>query len=81
MYNSFFPTWRIGRGARSLDQAPCKFFLWGHLKNKIYSEEKLCIFENWNLIINRQLANFKALFYDRLVYWFAENGVLFEYLM
>jgi hypothetical protein len=40
-YDSFPNCW-IGKGgainwpARSLDLAPCDFFLWGHLKSNIY---------------------------------------------
>jgi hypothetical protein len=40
--NYSFPNCWIGRGgainwpARSPDLAPCEFFLWGHLKSKIY---------------------------------------------
>lgn len=89
-----FPNRWIGRGgginwpARSPDLAPCDFFLWGHLKSKIYSKHyenldllRQAIFEECDNITDRQLANVRASFYNRLGYCLAENGGLFEHLL
>jgi hypothetical protein len=75
--------------ARSPDLSPNDFFLWGHLKNVLYTNVK---FENLeqlkNLILMRseritqyQLANVRREFYDRLGYCLAADGGLFEHLI
>lgn len=89
----FNGTW-IGRygpvkwPARSPDLSPNDFFLWGHLKSKIYGKRHPDIASLRNKIIEvcgniteRQLANVRRTFYDRLGYCLAENGGLFEHLL
>lgn len=92
--NNAFPDHWIGRGgtinwpARSPDLAPCDFFLWSNLKNKIYKKRhpnidslRESIFAECANITNRQLENVKNSFYNRLGYCLAQNGGLFEYLL
>lgn len=92
--NDAFQNRWIGRGgainwpARSPDLAPCDFFLWGHLKSKIYKRrhpdinslrEEIVV--ECALINARQLTNVRNSFYNRLGYCLLENGGLFEYLL
>jgi hypothetical protein len=92
--NDSFPNCWIGRGgainwpARSPDLAPCDFFLWGHLKSKIYKRRhpdinslREAITAECALITERQLANVRNAFYNRLGYCLFQNGGLFEYLL
>ncbi|XP_031329394.1 uncharacterized protein LOC116181049 [Photinus pyralis] len=92
--NNSFPNHWIGRSgtinwpARSPDLAPCDFFLWGHLKSKIYKRRhpdinslREAIVTECALITNRELANVRNSFYNRLGYCLAQNGGLFEYLL
>lgn len=94
--NVTFPDRWIGRGGilswppRSPDLAPCDFFLWPHLKNKIYKpnhsfnnieELKQAIIGECRNITDRQLANVRRNFYNRLGYCLMENGGLFENLI
>lgn len=72
--------------ARSPDLAPNDFFLWGHLKSKIYTEERIqSLDELRNRIrlqcaaINRlQFANVRREFYDRLGHCLTVDGDTFE---
>lgn len=92
--NDSFPNHWIGRGgainwpARSPDLAPCDFFLWGHLKSKIYRTRhpdinslREAIVAECALINDRQLASVRNSFYNRLGYCLYQNGGLFEYLL
>lgn len=92
--NNNFPNCWIGRGGtinwppRSPDLAPCDFFLWGHLKNNIYKKRhpnvnslREAIVQQCSLITDRQLANVRRSFYNRLGYCLERNGELFEYLL
>lgn len=92
--NDCFPNRWIGRGgtinwpARSPDLVPCDFFLWGHLKSKIYKKRhpninslRNAIVAECALINNRQLASVRNGFYNRLGYCLCRNGGLFEYLL
>lgn len=92
--DQFFPNHWMGRGgtinwpARSPDLTPCDFFLWGHLKTKIYKNRhpninslREAIFAECALINDQQLANVRRAFYDRVGYCLHENGGLFEYLL
>jgi hypothetical protein len=92
--NDSFPNCWIGRGgainwpARSPDLALCDFFLWGHLKSKIYKRRhpdinslREAITAECALITERQLANVRNAFYNRLGYCLFQNGGLFEYLL
>lgn len=89
-----FPNRWIGRGgiinwpARSPDLAPCDFFLWGHLKSKIYQIRhpnidslRNAIFEECARINAETLTNVINGFYNRLGYCLAQNGGLFEFLL
>lgn len=75
--------------ARSPDIAPNDFFLWGHLKNKIYNDKnytnldelKNAISAECNKISVYQLANVRREFYDRLGYCLAANGGIFEHFL
>lgn len=75
--------------ARSPDLAPNDFFLWGHLKSKIYNNHKYTDIETLknritlecNKISCYQLANVRRCFYDRLGYCLARNGDIFEHLL
>lgn len=73
---------------RSPDLAPCDFFLWGHLKSKIYRTRhrnlqglREVITQTCQQITHRQLANVRREFYDRLGFCLAQNGDLFEHLI
>lgn len=93
--NESFDNKVIGNGytinwpARSPDLSPNDFFLWGHLKSKIYNGNRC---ENIEELTNRirnqcarispyQLANMRREFYDRLGYCLTVNGGLFEHLL
>jgi hypothetical protein len=75
--------------ARSPDLSPNDFFLWGHLKNRIYKDKKYpnldelknAISAECNRISVYQLANVRREFYDRLGYCLAVNGGIFEHLL
>lgn len=92
--NNQFPGRLIGRrGAlewppRSPDMTPLDFFLWGHLKNRVYKNrpenlEELCerIRTEIALITPNMLSNTLREFYDRLGYCLANNGAQFEHLI
>lgn len=92
--NEFFPNSWIGRGgpinwpARSPDISPNDFFLWGHLKSKIYGQRHLSVDSLKNKIVEecrkvtaRQLANMRRNFYDRLGFCLAIDGRQFEHLL
>lgn len=73
---------------RSPDLAPCDFFLWGHLKSAIYKTRhynledlREAIIQGCRQITNRQLANVRREFYNRLGYCLAQNGGHFEHLI
>lgn len=95
--NEVFPGRIIGaRGnilwpARSPDLAPNDFFLWGHVKQKIYTHQHQ---RATNLVELRQklmdacrdisplmLTDVRQNFFDRLGYCLAQNGGLFEHLL
>ena len=75
--------------ARSPDISPNDFFLWGHLKNRIYKDKKYpnldelknAISAQCNRISVYQLANVRREFYDRLGYCLAVDGGIFEHLL
>lgn len=92
--NSTFSIW-IGRQgkikwpARSPDLAPCDYFLWGYLKNKIYSHGPL---ETIALLKNRILEECKNIpsqfivnavnnFENRLAHCLEIRGGIFENLL
>jgi hypothetical protein len=83
--NDSFPNCWIGRvgainwPARSSDLAPCDFFLWGHLKVKIYKKRLPDITAECALITERQLPSVRNAFYNRSGYCLFQNGGLFEY--
>lgn len=92
--NSFPDSWiglngPINWPARSPDLSPLDFFLWGHLKSKIYGHYELTTLEDLKaairnecrLISNRQLSNVRQQCYDRLGFCLAQNGGHFEYLL
>ena len=83
------PRFTISWPARSPDLSPNDFFLWGHLKSKIYSGQT---FQNLDQLKNRiqaecdkisqyQLANVRREFYERLGHCLVVNGGLFEHLL
>lgn len=77
--------------ARSPDLTPNDFFLWGHLKQKIYGhlharpttleQLRVKITQFSNAISPEMLANVHREFYDRLGYCEAQEGGLFEQLI
>lgn len=93
--NEFFPNSWIGRGGtiswppRSPDLPPNDFFLWGHLKSKVYSHTthatldslRAAIIVECGKITDRQLANTRRNFYDRIGHCLAVNGDVFEHLI
>lgn len=89
-----FPNSWIGRGgpinwpARSPDLAPCDFFLWPYLKEKVYERQinnimelRNAIVEECNNITQIQLSSVRQEFYNRLGYCLAVNGDVFEHLI
>lgn len=87
--NVIGPNHRINWPARSPDLSPNDFFLWGHLKDKLYKNIQ---YENLEQLQNSisaacdrisvyQIANVRREFYDRLGYCLAVNGGLFEHLL
>uniref|UniRef100_A0A6P7GZL0 Uncharacterized protein LOC114348932 n=1 Tax=Diabrotica virgifera virgifera TaxID=50390 RepID=A0A6P7GZL0_DIAVI len=83
------PNCQIKRPPRSGDLAPNDFFLWGHLKTRIYSEKKLNSLEELKNSIREEcrktspriLANVRREFYNRLGYCLVQNGGIFEHLL
>jgi len=83
------PHHTIGWPARSPDLSINDFFLWGHLKSRIYKETRHQDLEQLKNIISaacaqispQQLSNSRKEFYDRLGYCLAVNGGLFEHLI
>lgn len=77
--------------ARSPDLAPNDFFLWGHVKQKIYTHQhqrannlvelRQKIFDACQSITPVTLMRVRQNFYDRLGYCLAQNGGLFEHLL
>lgn len=87
--NVIGPNHQINWPARSPDLSPNDFFLWGHIKDKLYKNVR---FQNLHQLQNSisaicdrisvyQLANVRREFYDRLGYCLAVNGGLFEHLL
>lgn len=95
--NNTFPNRIIsGRGtilwpARSPDLAPNDFFLWGHVKSKIYGFQehrantledlRQKITDAFQEISPSTLSHVRQGFYDRLGYCLTQGGGLFEYLL
>lgn len=81
--------YEIGWPPRSPDLSPNDFFLWGHLKSKIYSGNRFenleqlqtTIRDHCARISRHQLSNVRRQFYDRLGYCLTVNGGLFEHLL
>lgn len=87
-----FPGRWIGRRgsiewpARSPDLTPLDFFLWGHLKSKVYEtapsniqELKQRITDECAKITPEMLQNVRRAFFDRLLHCQAKNGLQFEH--
>lgn len=76
---------------RSPDLAPNDFFLWGHVKEKIYQHEhnrphnlaelRGQIMNALASVTPEQLSRTRAEFYNRLGYCLAQQGGLFEHLI
>lgn len=92
--NNRFPGRWIGRRgpiewpARSPDLSPLDYFLWGHLKSKVYATQPANIEDLRQRIIEecRQLtpqvfANVRSLFQSRLYYCMEVNGGHYEQLL
>lgn len=91
--NAEFPGRWIGRQGpfewppRSPDFAPPDFFLWGHLKNKVFATQPADLNELRQRIINEcskitpaMLRNVRQSFRNRLLFCEAQNGAQFEHL-
>lgn len=89
-----FPNRWIGRRgeiewpARSPDLTPLDFFLWGHLKTKVYESKPLDLNDLRNRIVGESrfipaevFSNVIQEFRDRLGYCLANNGAHFEHLL
>jgi ribosomal protein S13 len=92
--NNRFPNrWMGRRGAiewpaRSPDLTPLDFFLWGHLKNKIYVDKPASLDDLRQKIINECqlvtpeiLSNVRRRFEQNLYYCAEANGAQFEHLI
>ncbi|CAH0391520.1 unnamed protein product [Bemisia tabaci] len=92
--NNEFPQRWIGRRgfiewpARSPDLTPCDFFLWGHLKSKVFEtppadieELKQRITEECRKITPEMLQKVREEFVNRLFYCQEVNGAQFEHLI
>lgn len=92
--NATFPGQWIGRRgptewpARSPDLTPLDFFLWGHLKSKIYSTEPESLEDLRQRIVNEcrqitpeHLQNVRNRFEQNLYYCMEANGAQFEHLL
>lgn len=84
-YNDVWKKWP----ARSPDLSPNDFFLWGHIKSSIYSEDRIQnkeelknkIAQAIDSLTQQMMQNVRNAFYNRLTYCLAENGNVFEYLL
>lgn len=92
--NDRFPGRWIGRRgpiewpARSPDLSPLDYFLWGHLKSKVYATQpadiedlRQRIIEECRQVTPQVLANVRELFQSRLYYCMEINGGHFENLL
>lgn len=92
--NDRFPGRWIGRRgpiewpARSPDLSPLDYFLWGHLKSKVYATQpadiedlRQRIIEECRQVTPQVLANVRELFESRLYYCMEMNGGHFEHLL
>lgn len=92
--NRTFPNSWIGRRgpiewpARSPDLTPLDFFVWGHLKNKIFQNQPDSLADLRQRIINEcekitpvMLQNVRAEFEDRLYFCLENSGKHFEHLL